>query len=383
MSSKVVRFNRKDRPDFYKVLKSRINNYFKENNISKHANLSMKLKTVFMISTYLVPLILLFSGMITNTWAMLGMWAIMGFGMAGIGLSIMHDAIHGSYSTNKSVNFILGYLIHIIGGCKINWKIQHNVLHHSFTNIDEFDEDIDIKIMRFTPSREWKSYHKYQVFYAPFLYALMTLHWALFKDFEQLNRYKKNGLLEKNKFNYSGALAELIINKAAYFVIFLVLPMIFLSFAWWQILIGFFLMHAICGLSLALIFQSAHVLEETDFFTVAEDLKVENNWAIHQLKTTANFSEKNRLFSWLIGGLNYQVEHHLFPNICHVHYRNISPIIRETAQEYGIPYHSHHKFLSALKSHFTLLNQLGTRKYDENLAKQEAAKLKEKVPELV
>lgn len=367
MSTKVVRFNKRNRPEFYKELKTRINNYFKENEIDKHANWSMKLKTAFMISAYFIPLALIVSGTISGFGAMLGMWALMGLGMAGIGLSIMHDAIHNSYSTNKTVNSVLGYLIHLIGGCKTNWQIQHNVLHHSFTNIDDYDEDIDTEFMRFSPDKPRKGYHKYQIFYAPFLYGLMTLHWALRKDFNQLKRYNDNGLLKKNRYDYKKEHRKLIINKSIYFSIFLILPLILAPFAWWQIAIGFFLMHFVCGLSLALIFQSAHVLEETHFFRVDEKHSVENNWAIHQLKTTANFSEKSRIFSWLIGGLNYQVEHHLFPNICHVHYKNISPIIRQTAQEYGVPYNSHHKFSDALKSHFRLLNSLGTGEYDKKL----------------
>lgn len=376
MAKKVVRFNRKDKPEFHKELKNRVNNYFKSNNISKHANFNMVFKTVFMICLYLVPFYFILFSETMSTPLLLLSYAIMGLGMAGIGLTIMHDAIHESYSRNKYVNFALGYLIHIIGGSKSNWKIQHNVLHHSFTNINDYDEDIDNSLMRFTPATERKPHHKYQAFYAPFLYGLMTVQWALLKDFFQLVGYNKNGLVENNKLNYKSLLVELIINKAAYFTIFLALPLIITGFAWWQILIGFFVMHFVCGLTLALIFQSAHVLEETEFFDVDEKQSVENNWAIHQLKTTANFSQNNRLFSWLVGGLNFQVEHHLFPNICHVHYRNLSPIIKETAEEYGIPYHSHHSFFDALGSHFRLLNDLGTGEYDR---KQEAEKAKEKV----
>jgi linoleoyl-CoA desaturase len=331
----------------------------------------MVIKTLFMLSLYLVPYFLMLSGIITNVWVAIGMWALMGFGMAGIGLSIMHDAIHESYSKNKTVNFVLGYLIHIIGGCKTNWKIQHNVLHHSFTNINEYDEDIEIGVMRFTPDREWKWFHRFQIFYGPVLYGIMTLSWAIDKDFNQLIRYHKNGLLERHGIDFKKTMTELVINKALYFTAFLVIPLIFMPFAWWQVVIGFVAMHFVCGLTLALIFQSAHVLEETEFFSVEEGESMENNWAIHQLKTTANFANTSGWFTWLIGALNYQVEHHLFPNICHVHYPKLAPIVKQTAEDYGIVYNSHHTFFQALGSHFKLLNALGKNQVEPSMKKEE------------
>ena len=157
-------------------------------------------------------------------------------------------------------------------------------------------------------------------------------------------------------------------NKTWYFALTLVLPIILIPLAWWQILIGYLIMHFICGLTLALIFQPAHVIEETDFYLPDETGSVENNWAIHQMHTTANFAYGSRLFSWFIGGLNYQIEHHLFPNICHVHYRKIAKIVKETANEFNVPYYQHRTFFGALRSHFSLLNALGTGKYDKKLA---------------
>jgi linoleoyl-CoA desaturase len=131
---------------------------------------------------------------------------------------------------------------------------------------------------------------------------------------------------------------------------------------------GFLLMQFISGLILALIFQPAHVIEETAFFTPDENGSVENNWAIHQLKTTANFANKSGWFSWYVGGLNFQIEHHLFPNICHIHYKKISKIVEQTAKDFNIPYYQHRTFYDALKSHFTLLHELGTGAYDRKIA---------------
>ncbi len=368
MTRSTVKFNVDDQPEFFKELRSRVNFYFKSNRISKHANWNMRIKTIFMICLYFVPFGFLLSGLVTSVWVMLLMWALMGFGMSGIGLSIMHDANHGSYSKNKRVNNLLGYLIHFIGGYQENWKIQHNVLHHSFTNVDGHDEDIKNATMRLSPNQKRLGIHRFQVFYAPFLYSLMTIYWSMTKDFEQVVRYKKKDLLVTQGLTFKKAMAEVTFNKIWYFALTLVLPIILIPLAWWQILIGYLIMHFICGLTLALIFQPAHVIQETDFYLPDDTGSVENNWAIHQMHTTANFANGSRLFSWFIGGLNFQIEHHLFPNICHVHYRKIAKIVKETADEFNVPYYQHRTFFGALRSHFSLLNSLGTGKYDKKLA---------------
>ena len=367
MSTANLKFNVDDQPEFYNELRKRVNLYFIDNKISKYANNSMRTKTAFMLIIYFVPLILMVSGVITGLWPIIGLWAIMGFGMSGIGLSIMHDANHGSYSKSKKVNEIFGFMINFIGGYHINWKIQHNVLHHSFTNIHGFDEDIDKPLMRFSPNQERNPLYRFQVFYAPFLYGLMTFFWLFVKDFDQLVKYNKRGLLAGQGLSLNKAILQVLFNKVWYMALFVALPMIVLGLAWWQTLLGFMLMHFICGLILAFVFQPAHIVGETEFIVPDDEGTVQNNWAIHQLLTTSNSAQGSTVFSWFIGGLNYQIEHHLFANICHIHYKNISPIVKQTALEYGLPYNQHRTFLGALKSHFTLLNDLGTGKYDRDL----------------
>ncbi len=363
MSVSGVKFNTKDQPEFFKVLRKRVNQHFKENNISKYANLNMKIKTVFMLLLYFCPLILMSTQIVTGTWPVLFMWVLMGFGMSGIGLSIMHDANHGSYSQHKIVNKAMGFLINFIGGYEVTWKIQHNVLHHSFTNIDGHDEDIAKNgILRMSPHQEYKSYYKYQVFYAPFLYGIMTIYWLVGKDLQQVFRYNKKNLLVHEGITKGKALAQLAFGRICYLLVIILPPFLFASPPWWQLLLGFLLMHFISGLVLALIFQPAHVIEETEFFAPDENSSVENNWAIHQMKTTANFANRSTFFSWFIGGLNFQIEHHLFPNICHIHYKNISSIVKKTAKEFGVPYYQHETFLGAVKSHFSLLSRLGAAK---------------------
>lgn len=363
MSTVHIKFNRQDNPEFFKELRANVNEYFSAKKLSIHANTNMKIKTVFMMLVYFVPLVAMLFGWVTGFWPTMIMWVLMGFGMSGIGTSVMHDALHGAYSKNKRVNQVLGFMIQFIGGSRINWKIQHNVLHHAFTNISDHDEDIDVGVMRFSPTQPWKWFYRFQAYYAVGLYSLMTLHWAFTKDFIQLKRYDRKNLLTRQGAKFKSELAKLITHKTWYFIMVLVLPLIFIDLAWWQIVIGFITMHLVCGLTLALIFQTAHVLNETAFYELDEKQKgsIENSWAIHQLKTTANFAPRSRLFSWLIGGLNYQIEHHLFPNICHVHYRKISAIVQETADKFGVPYYQHRTFVGAVHSHFSHLNQLGSR----------------------
>jgi linoleoyl-CoA desaturase len=373
MNTSTVKFNDADNPEFYKELRKRVNRYFKEKQISRYGNVNMVVKTIFMTSLYLVPLVLMLTGVVSSLWLVIGMWALMGLGMSGIGLAVMHDANHGAYSKNQKVNNIVGGILNLVGGFPINWKIQHNVLHHSFTNIDGYDEDIEKQgIVRFSPTQERRKFFRFQIFYAPLLYGILTAYWATFKDYEQLIRYHKKNLLEAQGINFKRALTWIIFHKVWYYGLTIVLPIMLIDLPWYQTMLGFGLMHFISGLILALIFQSAHVIGETEFYEVDEKGSVENNWAVHQMKTTSNFANGSRWFSWCIGGLNYQIEHHLFPNICHVHYRHISKIVKSTAEEFDVPYIQYKSFFGALKSHFTLIHKLGTGKYDKELAKASA-----------
>lgn len=350
------------RTDFFTTLNQRVNGYFKENNISRYANTEMKVKTVAMFSMYFIPYILMITSVVTNPWLMLGMCVAMGFGMAGIGLSVMHDANHGGYSNKSWVNNFLGLSLNLVGGNSLNWKIQHNVLHHTYTNIHEVDEDISPRgILRMTPYGPWKWFHKFQHMYAWFFYGLLTLVWVVVKDFVRILRYHKDGMLKKQKANYATEWAILLASKAVYVGYVAVLPALLLDVAWWQILVGFLTMHYVGGFILAIIFQPAHVIDGTEYPMPDDDGKMENSWAIHQLLTTTNFANNNRILNWYVGGLNFQVEHHLFPNICHVHYRDLSHIVKYTAEEFGLPYKSEPTFIGALVSHAKLLKQLGAR----------------------
>ena len=345
---------------FIDNLRARVRDYFDEHQISRFGNAGMVWKTVFMMSLYFVPYGIMVSGLIQDIWMLLVGWILMGFGMSGIGLSIMHDANHRSYSKNSTTNKLIGSVLNLVGGFAPNWQIQHNTLHHGYTNVDGYDEDIDAgKVLRLSPSQPRYPVHRYQHIYAWFLYGLMTFTWVMDKDFSQLNRYRKEGLLKLLNKSYGRLLLELIFSKILYFTYILVIPILVLPVAWWWILIMFFIMHFICGFTLTIIFQSAHVVPTAAYPLPDKEGNLENNWAIHQMITTADFSPTSRIFSWYIGGLNYQIEHHLFPNICHVHYRKLSAIVKETAKEFGIPYNVQPNFIRAVWSHGKMLRNLG------------------------
>lgn len=343
------------------TVKKKVDDYFRTNNISKFGNSSMVFKSIVMFALYLTPYFLLVTSAFSNGWIQIALCILMGIGMSGIGLSVMHDAVHGSYSKNPKINKLMTFSMAFIGGSALNWQLQHNILHHTFTNIDGHDEDIaPIGFLRFSPHANYKKIHRFQFIYAWFFYGLMTLMWSLTKDFNQLARYEKMGMLKTKNTTYSKELSKLILYKLFYWGFTILIPLIFIPLPWWKIVLGFALMHFVCGLNLALIFQPAHVVEETEFpLPEGDSQSMENDWASHQMRTTANFAPKAWLFSWFVGGLNFQVEHHLFPTICHIHYKKISPIVKQTAEEFNLPYHSKKTFFGALASHAKMLYHLG------------------------
>ena len=358
-SNKTISFSNSHR-DFTNTLNKRVNDYFKTNGISKHANSEMIMKTIVMFSLYFIPYALIVSSVVSSMTGIILLVIIMSLGLAGIGLSVMHDANHGAYSKEKWINTLVGYSLNLVGANSFNWKLQHNVMHHTYTNVHDEDEDISPRgVLRLEPHAPWKKIHKYQFVYAWFLYGLMTLVWLFYKDFYRIVKYHKTGLAKKQNANIVNEWIILITTKLVYIGYIFVIPTLFTSLAWWQVILGIVIMHYIAGFLLAIIFQPAHVIEGTAYPLPDADLTLENNWSVHQLLTTSNFGNKSRWFTWYVGGLNFQIEHHLFPNICHVHYSKISTIVKETANEFGLPYRSARTFIGALGSHARILRQLG------------------------
>lgn len=353
------RFVPKDKTTFFPTLQRRVNEYFKENNISKFANRTMVVKTIVLLSSFAIPVILV-NLLSLQTWAVIVLYTIMGFSLAGIGMSVMHDANHGAYSRNAKVNTWLGYSLNMIGGMVFNWKIQHNVLHHTYTNVHGFDDDIaDKLILRLSPHAEVKRVQRFQYLYVFAFYAIITLYWSLLKDFMQFFRYQSEGTNRLSRKENTKNFFIMVGLKAMFFGYMVVGPLILQEYSVGLIIGSFLLMNAISGLLLGFVFQLAHSVEEAEFPLPNDANIIENEWAIHQLSTTVNFARENKLLSWYVGGLNYQVEHHLFPNICHVHYPDISRIVEQTCAEFGIAYRCTPTIREAVASHMTTLRKLG------------------------
>src|SRR3972149_4782733 len=304
MNSKTIKYSNTIQQDFVNILRKKVKDYFEERGISKYGNANMVLRTVFMFSLFFIPYFLMVTGIVTNPVIMFFLWIIMGFGTAGIGLSVMHDANHKSYSKDQKINKVLSYSLNLVGGFSRTWQYQHNTLHHGFTNIDGYDEDIDPgKILRFSPNKPLYKIHKFQHIYAWFFYGLMTITWTIDKDFKQLFRYRREGVLISRRKSFGLLLTELIISKLIYYTYILVIPLLVLPVSWWVVLIYYLSMHFVSGFISGIIFQRAHVMPTSKYPVPEKDGSIENSWAIHQLLTTTDYSPKRRILYWFIGEL--------------------------------------------------------------------------------
>ena len=357
-------FGTPEQQAFFKDLRSRVDNYFETTGQSKYANTTMVVKTIVLLSGYLTGIVLQ-SVFVPAPALSFGLSVLTGVFLAGIGMSVMHDANHGAYSANEKVNRWVGYSLNLLGGMVMNWKMQHNVLHHTYTNIAGLDEDIDTKLaLKLSPHGPTTKAHKYQWFYAFFLYMILTLYWGLAKDLVQFFHYKKVGLNKQSKGKNAVWLLKMAIVKIGYFSAFIGIP-IYAGMPVWQAITGFLIMHAVSGWILSVVFQLAHVVPDTYFPQPDEKGLIPYSWAEHQLRTTMNFSTKNKWLSWYVGGLNFQVEHHFFTKICHVHYPDISEIVKKTAAEYGVPYYEKNTFGEALREHIAFLRMQGVPKLSD------------------
>jgi linoleoyl-CoA desaturase len=343
---------------FLPTLKERVEIYFKNSRLSRHANRLMIFKTIFFLSLMLLFYALIITG-ILPLYLRLVLAILLGMTMAFVGFNVCHDALHGAYSSNKRVNKSLGFIFNFIGANPYIWNLTHNIVHHSYTNIVGHDEDIEIApgLIRVCETDKLNKLQRYQHIYAFFLYGLTTLSWFFRKDY--LKFFKKD--IGDSHINKHPRIEyfNLFFYKIVYYCIFIVIPLLVMNITWWQFLIGFVAMNFAEGTVLGLVFQLAHVVEDTEIRHPNEENNIDEAWAIHQMRTTANFASKNKLASFLCGGLNLQVEHHLFPKICHVHYRKISDIVKKTAVEFDLPYNENRSFFSALRSHYFFLKKLG------------------------
>ena len=355
MSYKVT-FNNKNKV-FFNALKSEVDAYFEKAGIKKTGNWKLYGKTMILIPGMLgLYALLLFVNM---HWALTSfLWLLFGLTMTAIGFNVMHDACHGSFSTKGWVNNIFGLTNNFLGGNAFMWKLKHNIIHHTYTNIDGVDDDINnMPFMRECTTQPWKPMHRYQSIYMFLLYGFTSL-FMFFTDYiKYFSRHIYTTPLKK--MNISDHLIFWA-GKIFFIFFYIALPIALIGWKGW--LLGFVISQFAFGLTLAFVFQLAHVVEHAEFDSAGVDPKrIENEWAIHQVRTTANFASKNKIVTWFVGGLNYQIEHHLFPRISHIHYPAISKIVKENCAKFELHYINFPTTRSAIVSHVRFMYNMGKR----------------------
>jgi linoleoyl-CoA desaturase len=342
---------------FFQSLKASVDDYFKQNNLRKTGNWRLYLKTVILISTAIV----LYGSLIflhpPGAWALL-ICAVLGYNLACIGFSVMHDANHGSYSTHPLLNDFLGLSMNAMGASSFFWKQKHNIIHHTYTNVDGIDDDIaKSPIIRQCESQKWVPAHKVQHLYLFPAYALSTIFWVFIMDFK---KYFTHKIYTTDAWKLT--LRNHIVfwaTKILYVAFYMVIPAMIWGF--WAWFAGYLVMMSLMGLTLSIVFQLAHVVENTEFEHIAleETKQINTSWAEFELRTTSNFAMNNPVISWFVGGLNFQVEHHLFPKISHIHYPAISKIVMQKCKEFNMPYNYYPTMWGAMLSHFRIMRLLG------------------------
>lgn len=341
---------------FKNVLKERVDQYFDEKKIPKTGNWRMFLKTTIILLWLAVSYVLLLFFSANLIMAIITAF-LLAQGFVLVGFNIMHDGNHGSYSRNKTVNWIMGFTLDLIGGSHIFWKQKHNILHHTYTNIEELDNDLQTNgLIRLSPEQKWRPWHRFQHWYAFPAYSMITLAWIGFGDFQKFFT-RRIGAYRLRRPNVSESFL-FFLTKIFYVGYMLVLPMFFNPVL--HVILAFLVMHIVLGLTMSVVFQLAHTVEGNEFPAPNPVTReIENEWAIHQVETTADFAPGNKWVAWYLGGLNYQIEHHLFSKICHIHYPEISKIVKKTCEEYNISYVCYPTVRKAIAVHFNFLKKLG------------------------
>jgi linoleoyl-CoA desaturase len=349
----------KNNNQFFVTLQKNVNDYFKANKVDMTGNAKLYGKAAFLISSTIASYLLIMLADFPAIFNVI-LCVVLGFLLPGIGFNIMHDGAHGSFSKYNWVNNLMGFSLNLMGGNMFLWKAKHNQNHHTFTNIEGMDDDINLEPwLRVTPAQEKKWFHRFQHIYWGVLYGMTYILWIFVLDY---GKYF-TGKVAETEFKKMATKDHLIFwfSKAMYILFFIVLPILKFGVIDW--LIGYSIVCVVTGFIIAIVFQLAHVVEDMKFSTpdkVTGQLKLEDDWAVHQLKTTANFATKSRFIRWFTGGLNHQVEHHLFPRISHIHYPAINKIVIDTCKQFNIPYHEFPTLGSAIKSHVRYLKVMGT-----------------------
>lgn len=340
---------------FFKQLKEKVDRYFEDGKMDTAGNKRLYIKSALQISVAIilyVVLVFFTPGILVSIFLCI----LLGLNLALIGFNIMHEGGHQSFSRHGWINNAAAHFLNVLGGTAYFWKIKHNVNHHTFTNIEGMDSDIDVKpFMRLHEGQPHHSYHRFQHIYWVVLYGISYIAWVFYEDFEKYFSGKFSANSEKKKLSQKEHFIFWF-TKITYVLVYIVVPILTVGWLYW--LVGFLIITFVCGVAISVVFQLAHVVEGTAFH-LPGDGKGTEEWAIHQINSTANFATSSKMWHWLLGGLNFQIEHHLFPRVSHIHYPEISRLVKEACRESNITYHEYSTMFRAFVSHLIHLRNLG------------------------
>ena len=352
-----VKFNGSDR--FLRELRRRVDAYFERTGRPRRDCPQMYFKTATILAWFFSAYVLLVF-VCTSWWIVLPLAVVLGLSMAAIGFNIQHDGGHKAYSERPWINKVMALTLDLMGGSSYLWDWKHNSIHHTYPNINGQDDDINVGYLaRLSPQQRRFWFHRLQGIYMWLLYGFLAIKWHLIDDFYQISTGHIGG--HKIPRPKGKDLAIFIAGKVTFFSLAFVIPM--LLHPWWAVLGVYAIAAFVSGVVLSIVFQLAHCVGEADFPVPVPipggGERIQNEWAIHQVQTTVDFARGNRLLCWFLGGLNFQIEHHLFHKICHVHYPALSKVVEEACKEFGITYSEHKTFFSAVGSHFRWLVLMG------------------------
>lgn len=341
---------------FHHALRQRVQKYFEETGKHPRDNPRMYVKTALILVWLAASYALLVFGA-TTWWQALPLALSLGLAMSAVGFNIQHDGNHGAYSERRWVNKIMALTLDLLGGSSYVWARKHNAIHHSYTNVTGHDDDINVGLLgRLSPHQPRLKFHRFQHWYMWLLYGFLPNKWHFYDDFHNIivGRIGEHRLPRPKGWD----MAVFLGGKLVFFTLAFGIPLMFHSF--WMVLFFYMMVTFVLGLLLSTVFQLAHCVEEAEFpMPLEETGRIESTWAVHQVETTVDFARRTPLLSWLIGGLNFQIEHHLFPQICHIHYKEVAKIVEETCRDFKLKYMVHETFLGGLFSHFRWLRRMG------------------------
>ena len=339
---------------FPKVLRRRLEAFFADAKVSPKADRTMWSKIAVGLAVLAGSWIALYT-LRPAAWAFVVLYLLGGLAQTFLLLNIAHDSNHNAISSRPSVNKTLNYVFDLCGISSYMWRILHHRGHHSCINLHGEDDAVEGRgLFRFTPHDPRTPLHRFQHIYALFLYALFSLEYVFVRDFQSFFAPKHDYLTRTR--HPMREYFILFAGKAFYLTYMLVLPIFVMKESVLLVLGAFFLVHLVVGISVVLVFQTTHVIEDTYFPLQRNEFE---NGVYHVFATTADYATENPVVGWLVGGLNHHVVHHLCPYVCHTHYAPLTRIVKETAAEFGVPYRQHATMTKAVWHHLLLLKQLG------------------------